>query len=111
MPQQGLSGVSSGDGVFQHDAEGSVHLLPLGSQQHVVCLGREGISHWPVHQQAHAMHHLQDVERQSLLNHTHIWSYHYLDHMQTAHPSQQLSDADIVKWSLCPTEFARVVGK
>ena len=40
-----------------------------------------------------------------------VWSYHYLDHMQTAHPSQQLSDADIAKWSLCPTEFEGVVGK
>ena len=44
-------------------------------------------------------------------NRTRVWSYHYLDHMQTAQPSQQLTDADIAKWSLCPTEFERVVGK
>ena len=42
---------------------------------------------------------------------THVWSYHYLDHMQTAHPSQQLSADEVEKWALSPEEFRGVLGK
>ena len=42
---------------------------------------------------------------------THVWSYHYLDHMQTAHPSQQLSADEVEKWELSPEEFKGVMGK
>jgi hypothetical protein len=42
---------------------------------------------------------------------THVWSYHYLDHMQTEHPTQLLTAADVEKWSLAPAEFKGVLGK
>ena len=42
---------------------------------------------------------------------THVWSYHYLDHMQTAHPSQQLSAEEVEKWALSSEEFRGVMGK
>ena len=42
---------------------------------------------------------------------THVWSYHYLDHMQTTLPSQQLSADEVEKWALSPEEFRGVMGK
>ena len=36
----------------------------------------------------------------------------YLDHMQTAHPSQQLSADEVEKWALSPEEeFREILGK
>ena len=41
----------------------------------------------------------------------HVWSYHFLHHMQSVHPGQQLSEDDINKLSLKVAEFEGVVAK
>ena len=40
-----------------------------------------------------------------------VWSYHYLDHMQSVHPSQKLTEEEVLKYALRKEEYVGVFGK
>ena len=40
-----------------------------------------------------------------------VWSYHYLDHMQSVHPSQTLTEEEVLKYALRKEEYIGVLGK
>ena len=40
-----------------------------------------------------------------------VWSYHYLDHMESVHPGQKLTEEEVAKYAIHREEYLGVLGK